>query len=39
MSEAKLNTGVAYNITIADVSVGVKYNLASATCQLKLGYA
>ena len=39
VSEAKLNTGIAYNITVADVSVGVQYDIASASCKLKLGYA
>lgn len=37
--EAKLSSGIAYNVTVADVSVGVQYDIASATCMMKMGYA
>ena len=39
VSESKLSEGLTYNVTVADISVGVQYDIASATCYLKMGYA
>lgn len=39
VSEEELEHGIAYNVTVADVSAGVQYNMARAGCYFKLGFA
>ena len=39
VSNEELSTGIHYNVTLADMSVGVRFDIASAQCSVKLGYA